>query len=50
MARVRSGALGWTSIDALHRMILDDLLERFAIRELTETEIDHLNRVRNNFV
>jgi len=45
MARVRSGALGWTSIDVLHRMILDELLERFAIRGLTEMEIDHLNRV-----
>jgi len=44
MARVRSGALGWTSIDALHRMILDELLERFAIRGLSEAEIDHLNR------
>lgn len=45
MARVRSGALGWTTIDALHRMILDELLERFSIRGLTEAEIDHLNRV-----
>ena len=45
MARVRSGALGWTSIDALHRMILDELLERFTIRGLSEDEIDHLNRV-----
>jgi 2-haloacid dehalogenase len=45
MARVRSGGLGWTTIDALHRMILDELLERFAIRGLTEAEIDHLNRV-----
>jgi 2-haloacid dehalogenase len=45
MARVRAGALGWTSIDALHRMILDELLERFAIRGLTGMEIDHLNRV-----
>jgi 2-haloacid dehalogenase len=45
MARVRSGALGWTPIDALHRMILDELLERFAIRGLSEAEIEHLNRV-----
>jgi 2-haloacid dehalogenase len=45
MARVRSGALGWTTIDALHRMILDELLERFAIRGLTEAQIDRLNRV-----
>jgi 2-haloacid dehalogenase len=45
MARVRSAALGWTTIDALHRMVLDELLERFAIRGLGEAEIDHLNRV-----
>jgi 2-haloacid dehalogenase len=45
MAKVRSGELGWTKIDALHRMILDDLLVRFAVRGLKEAEIDHLNRV-----
>lgn len=45
MAKVRSGELGWTKIDALHRMILDDLLERFALKGLSEAEIDHLNRV-----
>jgi 2-haloacid dehalogenase len=45
MARVRAGKLGWTSIDALHRMILDKLLERFSIRGLRKSEIDHLNRV-----
>jgi 2-haloacid dehalogenase len=45
MARVRSGELGWMSIDQLHRMILDELLPRFGIEGLTEEEIDHLNRV-----
>ena len=45
MARVRSGELPWMSIDQLHRMILDELLTRFAIEGLTEEEIDHLNRV-----
>jgi 2-haloacid dehalogenase len=45
MAKVRSGELGWTKIDALHRMILDDLLSRFEVRGLKEAEIDHLNRV-----
>jgi 2-haloacid dehalogenase len=44
MARVRSGELGWTKIDDLHRMILDGLLKKFSIRGLTEPEIDHLNR------
>jgi 2-haloacid dehalogenase len=43
MARVRSGELPWTKIDVLHRMILDQLLQKFAIRGLTEEEIVHLN-------
>ena len=45
MAKVRSGELGWTKIDALHRMILDDLLVRFRMRGLTEPEIEQFNRV-----
>ncbi|HLX79654.1 MAG TPA: haloacid dehalogenase type II [Burkholderiales bacterium] len=45
MARVRTGDLPWMNIDQLHRMILDELLARFAIDGLTEDEIDHLNRV-----
>jgi 2-haloacid dehalogenase len=43
MARVRSGMLGWTKLDALHRMILVDLLQKFGIQGLPESEIDHLN-------
>ncbi|MCD6733894.1 MAG: haloacid dehalogenase type II [Burkholderiaceae bacterium] len=31
MAQVRSGALGWTKIDVLHRMILDEILDRFGV-------------------
>ena len=45
MARVRSGELGWTRIDDLHRLILDDLLVRFGVRGLEEAEIEQLNRV-----
>ena len=44
MARVRSGELPWMNIDQLHRLILDELLGKFAIDGLTEDEIDHLNR------
>ena len=44
MDRVRKGELAWTSIDALHRLILDDLLKQFQITGLTAAEIDHLNR------
>jgi 2-haloacid dehalogenase len=45
MDRVRKGELPWTSIDGLHRMVLDDLLKRHQITGLTAEEIDHLNRV-----
>lgn len=44
MNRVRSGELPWTKLDVLHRMTLDQLLERFKIDNLTEDEKQHLNR------
>ena len=44
MARVMSGELGWTRIDELHRLILDDILPRFGLQDLPETERRHLNR------
>ena len=44
MDRVRRGELPWTNIDALHRMILDELLDDLGIGGLTEGERDHLNR------
>ena len=44
MQRVRSGELGWTRIDELHRLILDSLLPRFGLNHLSETERTHLNR------
>jgi 2-haloacid dehalogenase len=45
MQRVRSGDLPWMNIDALHRIILDDLLKKFSITNLTETEKMQLNKV-----
>ena len=45
MARVRTGELGWTRIDELHRLILDGLLPRFGLDHLGEAERQHLNRV-----
>ncbi|HKI98697.1 MAG TPA: haloacid dehalogenase type II [bacterium] len=44
MEKVRTGKLGWTKLDDLHRMSLDILLERHGIRGLSEAEIDHFNR------
>jgi 2-haloacid dehalogenase len=43
MDRVRKGELPWTPIDLLHRMILDSLLERFALSGLSEADRNHLN-------
>jgi 2-haloacid dehalogenase len=43
MERVRRGEIGWTKLDDLHRMSLDRLIQEFAIKGLSEDEIDHLN-------
>ncbi|MDO8650983.1 MAG: haloacid dehalogenase type II [Undibacterium sp.] len=45
MQKVMSGELGWTRIDELHRMILDQLLAQFQITHLTEVQKQHLNHV-----
>ena len=44
MARVRSGELPWTKIDALHRMILDGLLDDFGIMGLSEDGKAYFNQ------
>lgn len=44
MARVRSGELGWTRIDDLHRMILESLLPRFGLQSLSEAQRADFNR------
>ena len=44
MRRVMSGELGWTLIDDLHRMVLDQILEQFGVRHLTEGQKQHLNK------
>lgn len=45
MDRVRRGERAWTNLDALHRDSLEELLEEFRIKSLTEAEKDHLNKV-----
>jgi 2-haloacid dehalogenase len=45
MNRVRSGELAWSSIDLLHRMILDGLIAKYKIEGLTEAQTVHLNRI-----
>jgi len=45
MNRVRKGELPWTKLDALHRMSLDTLLEKYNITQLTEAEKTQFNRV-----
>lgn len=44
MNRVRTGELPWTTLDELHRMILDKILVDFGIGGLSETETDALSR------
>ena len=44
MNRVRTGELPWLKIDALHRMILDELLADAGIADVPEADLDHLNR------
>ena len=44
MDRVRSGELPWLKIDALHRLILDELLERAGIDGIPDDDVDELNR------
>ena len=44
MRRVMSGELGWTLIDDLHRIILNEVLEQFGLRDLTEAETQYLNK------
>ncbi len=43
--RVMSGELPWTTLDALHRLALDDLLGEFGLETLTEGQRAGLNRV-----
>jgi 2-haloacid dehalogenase len=43
MQRVRSGELGWTRIDELHRLILDQVLIDFGQTQLDEAQRRHLN-------
>jgi 2-haloacid dehalogenase len=45
MEKVRKGTLPWMKLDALHRMILDELLVEFQIEGLSEDEKEHLNHV-----
>ncbi|MGB8339051.1 MAG: haloacid dehalogenase type II, partial [Burkholderiales bacterium] len=50
MQRVRSGDLPWMNIDALHRIILNGLLEKFSILNLTDAERIHLNKVWHRLI
>jgi 2-haloacid dehalogenase len=45
MDRVMRGELPWTNLDALHRAALDELIEEFDVRGLSEDEKEHLNGV-----
>ena len=44
MQRVRSGELGWTLLDDLHRLILNQVLQQFGVTDLSEAQTRHLNK------
>jgi len=44
MQRVMSSDLGWTLLDDLHRMILDEILLQFDLKNLSEDQKHHLNK------
>jgi len=44
MKKVRDGEIPWTVLDDLHRTNLLEVLEAFGIDQLSEGEIEHLNR------
>lgn len=44
MNRVRSGELPWTTIDQLHRMILDQLVQEYHLTGMSEEELQYFNR------
>ena len=45
MDRVRQEELPWKTMDELHRMNLDDVLERFGVECLSESDKEDFNRV-----
>ncbi len=45
MDKVRKGIWPWMKLDAIHRRILDDLLQEFSITGLKDQEKDYWNRV-----
>ena len=44
MDAVRTGAAPWTTVDGIYRAKLDELLERYGLRQVTNEERDHLTR------
>ena len=45
MNRVRQGELPWTKLDDLHRMILDELVIKYDLADLSEDELSQFNKV-----
>lgn len=45
MQRVMSGELGWTLLDDLHRLILNEIFVQFGVKTLTEQQKRHFNKV-----
>lgn len=48
--RVRRGEIAWATVDELHRMILDDLLQEFGISGLPDEAVARFNRVWHRLI
>ena len=46
----RKGEIPWVKIDALHRVILDELLQEFEIKGLSLAEVAELNRAWHRLI
>jgi 2-haloacid dehalogenase len=44
MDRVRKGEAPWTKLDDLHRATLEQLIEEFGVRGLSQQDLAHINR------
>jgi len=44
MDEVRSGRRAWTILDVLHRESLETLVKRYGIKNLTEADLEYMNR------
>ena len=50
IGRVRSGDLPWMDSDEMHRIVLDQLVPEFGLGQLSEEDLDELNRAWHRLI